>query len=92
MTETIVHNRAAQRFEVQAGSALALCDYRLQGKTATFHHTQVPQALQGRGIAGELVAHALQWARTEGLAVRPSCSYVAAYIRRHPEFADLLVE
>ncbi|MEO5733434.1 MAG: GNAT family N-acetyltransferase [Rubrivivax sp.] len=102
MNETIIHNRNAQRFEVAPTSApnpdqtpraaptAAVCDYVLKDGVATFHHTQVPAALQGRGIAGELVSSALTWARNEGIKVRPTCSYVAAYIRRHPEHADLL--
>jgi predicted GNAT family acetyltransferase len=53
-------------------------------------HTEVPPALEGRGIAAALVKAALDWARAEGLRVRPLCSYVVAYMRRHPETQDLL--
>ncbi|MFM2119584.1 MAG: hypothetical protein RL722_1052 [Pseudomonadota bacterium] len=55
-----------------------------------FVHTGVPRALEGRGIAAALVAAGLAWAREQGLAVRPVCSYVRVYMRRHPETADLL--
>jgi predicted GNAT family acetyltransferase len=48
----------------------------------------VPAALQGRGLAAALVQAALAWARAERL--RPTCSYVAAYMRRHPDTQDLL--
>ena len=54
------------------------------------HHTEVPPALQGLGLAGELVQAVLDWARAQGLQVRPTCSYVAAYMRRHAETQDLL--
>jgi predicted GNAT family acetyltransferase len=54
------------------------------------HHTYVPPSLEGRGIAGALVRAALEHARTAGWRVQPACSYVAAYMRRHPETADLL--
>ena len=54
------------------------------------HHTEVPAALQGQGVAAALVQAALAWARAEGLRVRPVCSYVAAYMKRHPETQDLL--
>jgi predicted GNAT family acetyltransferase len=46
--------------------------------------------LQGQGLAAALVAQALDWARQQGLRVRPTCSYVASYMRRHPETQDLL--
>ncbi len=54
------------------------------------HHTYVPSPLEGQGIAATLVAAALAYARHEGLRVRPTCSYVARYMRRHPETLDLL--
>ena len=54
------------------------------------NHTGVPRPLEGRGIAAQLVATALAWARTQGHKVKPTCSYVAAYMRRHPETQDLL--
>ncbi len=70
--------------------ALALCAYRRDGDTLVLHHTEVPPALQGRGLAAALVQAALDWARAEQLVVRPTCSYVAAYLRRHPGQQDLL--
>jgi hypothetical protein len=53
-------------------------------------HTGVPQALEGRGIAAALVGAALAHARAQGLRIRPQCSYVQVYMRRHPETQDLL--
>lgn len=87
---TIVHNPAAQRFEAGQGAALAECSYRRQGDVLVLHHTEVPQALQGLGLAGLLVQATLDWARAEKLRVQPTCSYVAAYMQRHPDTQDLL--
>ena len=93
-TPEVQHQPEAQRFVVQTPQGLALCSYRrdaeAQGDVLVMHHTTVPAALEGRGIAAALVAAALAWARSEGLRVRPVCSYVAAYMRRHPETLDLL--
>ena len=50
----------------------------------------MPEALSGRGIAGEIVKFGLDHAREKKLTVVPQCSYVAAYIKRHPEYQDLL--
>lgn len=86
----VVHNPAASRFEATIDGQLAVCEYRRQGQHVAFTHTEVPWALEGRGIAAVLVRHALDWARSEGLRVRPLCSYVAAYMRRHTETHDLL--
>jgi predicted GNAT family acetyltransferase len=52
-------------------------------------YTGVPPELQGQGLAALLVQTALDWARQEGLKVVAQCSYVAVYMRRHPETHDL---
>ena len=87
---TIVHNIAASRFEADVRGEPAECVYRRDAGVVTFTHTEVPAALQGRGIAAELVRAALDWARAEGLRVVPACSYVARYLQRHPQSQDLL--
>ena len=89
-TLPIVHQAEASRFEARLPDGLALCVYRRDGDVLLLTHTEVPVALEGRGIAAALVRATLDWARTEGLRVRPLCSYVAAYMRRHPETQDLL--
>ena len=84
------HNPAASRFEATVEGLLCEASYRLDGRVMVMHHTGVPPALAGRGIAAQLVAAALAHARVQGWRVRPTCSYVAVYMRRHPETLDLL--
>jgi len=55
------------------------------------NHTSVPDELRGQGVAGRLVKTALGAARAAGVKVDPQCSYVALYMERHPEYADLRV-
>lgn len=86
----VIHNPAASRFEATIDGQLAVCDYRRDGQTLVLPHTLVPVALQGRGVAAQLVRAALDWARAEKLEVEPWCSYVASYMHRHPETRDLL--
>jgi predicted GNAT family acetyltransferase len=86
------HNAAARRFELEVDGALARADYQLAGEVMRIYHTEVPPALEGRGIAGAIVKAALAHARAEGLRVEPACSYVRAYMKRHPETHDLLVD
>ena len=87
---TVTHDRAAQRFEAQVEGGRCVANYRRVGGVMHIVHTEVPAALQGRGLAGDLVRGVLDQARTLGWRVRPVCSYVAAYMRRHPETQDLL--
>ena len=83
----VTHNAAAARFEAVVDGLLCVVAYRRSPGVVDFHHTGVPPALEGRGIAAALVHQALTWAAAEGLAVRPSCSYVRVYLQRHPELA-----
>jgi hypothetical protein len=72
MTHTlpeIRHNVAARRFEVTVDDLLARADYQLIGDVMRLYHTAVPQALEGRGIAGALVKAALAHARAAHLKV-----------------------
>ena len=55
-----------------------------------FTHTEVPRALEGKGVGNVLAKTGLEWARSEGLRVIPICPFVAAYIARHPDYADLV--
>lgn len=88
-----VHHRPeAARFEVEIDGHLSLLTYRLDParRRVAFEHTGVPAPLQGRGIAAALVRQGLAWAEAQGLQVLPRCSYVAVYMRRHPETRPLL--
>ncbi len=86
----ITHLAAQGRFEAHVDGLRCELDYVLQGQVMAITHTGVPPALEGRGIAARLVEAGLQWAQAEGLKVRPVCSYVQVYLRRHPEWQALL--
>ena len=95
MTDTtpqILHNVAARRFEATVDDLLARADYQLAGGVMRLYHTEVPQALEGRGIAGALVKAALAHARAAHLKVEPACGYVRAYMKRHLDTHELLAE
>ena len=86
-----VHDNPAEgRFETSVDGTTAFAEYRLDGDRIAFTHTIVPPALEGRGVGSALVRAALDAARERGLKVVPRCSFVAAYMRRHPETLDLL--
>ena len=86
----VVHNADAQRFEAEIDGRLAQAAYYLMPGRILFTHTEVPPQYRGRGIAGQVVRAGLEYAREQGLEVVPLCSYVAAYIRRHPEYQSLV--
>ena len=86
----IRHDARRRRFEARLGGHAAVLDYRLDEGRMTITHTGVSPAIGGRGVAAALVRAALEFARAEGLRVVPACSYVAAYLRHHPQHADLV--
>jgi len=90
--EMVRHRPEMNRYEIGAGDQLAIAEYRREGKILFLTHTFVPPALRGRGLAERLVRGALDEARAQDLRVVPACSYVAAFIRRHAEYQDLVAQ
>jgi predicted GNAT family acetyltransferase len=90
MTAAVRHNEAASRFELPVGDRLCIAAYHLIDGVMWLTHTEVPPALRNRGLAEHVVQAALDHARANGLKVKPACSYVRSYMRRHPESRDLL--
>ena len=75
---------------MQEGGKIAFAAYERRGDVIIFTHTIVPPALEGRGIASQLISHALDDVRAQGLKIDPQCAFVAAYLSRHPKERDLL--
>jgi predicted GNAT family acetyltransferase len=90
MTITISHDPQRGRFQATVSGHPCVCDYRLRDGVMNITHTEVAPELEGRGIAAMLVRAALEHATQNGLKVRPLCSYVQSYMRRHPETQALL--
>lgn len=87
----VVHNVSLRRFEAQTGEEpSSFLSYTFEGECVVFDHTFVPDELRGRGIAAKLACAALTEARQRRWRIVPRCSYVAAFIKRNSEFADLV--
>lgn len=91
MDYTVFHNEARHRFEIALDDATALVDYKLFAGGIAFMHTEVPKAFEGRGIAGTLARHVLDYAKANGLKVKPYCPYIKSYIDKHPEYQSISV-
>src|ERR1043165_7278849 len=91
MTMGQVHqNTTLNRFEMDVAGGTALAFYRLADGVMTFTHTEVPAALRGRGIGSQMMRGVLESVRAQGFKVVARCPFVADFVGRHPEFADLL--
>lgn len=85
----VIHNPNENRFEAWIDEYLSKLDYIQDGKNFVITHVGVHPELRGQGIAGRIVQVSLGYAKEKSLRVIPMCSYAAAYIRKHPEFAEL---
>lgn len=85
----VTDHRAEHRFELAMDGEIAFAAYQRSGDTIVFTHTIVPPQLEGHGIGSRLIAGALAQVREEGLKVVPQCTFVAAYLQRHPDSAEI---
>ena len=90
MAIDVVHDEPDHRFVATVDGHTCVAEYQLRDGVMWMTYTGVPAVVGGRGIAAELVRAALAHAEASGWRVVPSCSYVAAYMQRHPETLKLL--
>lgn len=91
MDPQIHDNAALHRFELEVDGLTAYVRYTLKPGIITFIHTEVPGGLAGRGIGSRLARHVLDDARARGLHVVPVCPFIAAWMKKHPDYDDLRV-
>jgi uncharacterized protein len=90
MMSELRNNAEAARYEMDEQGETSWADYRLQGERLFIDHVESPPALRGTGAAGRLMKAVAQDARDRGLKITPICGYAAAWLRRSPEFKDLV--
>lgn len=84
-------NPAAQRYEAKLeGSVVAFIEYRDDSSARSLTHTKVNDNLEGQGIGSQLVKFALEEIKSSGSSLVPMCQFVAAYVQRHREYAELV--
>ena len=84
-------NPEASRYEIHLGGRLVgFSAYVVRPTRLVFTHTEVADALEGQGLGSKLARGALDDVRRRGQRITPRCPFIAAYIRRHPEYADLV--
>lgn len=84
------NNTASSRYELEVEGALAVANYERQPDRLVFTHTVVPDEISGRGVASKLIRGALDAVRAQRLQIVPQCPFVADFVKKHPEYQDLL--
>ena len=83
----ITNNESSSRFEVDVDGGIGFLRYRIEADSILLLHVEVPPEARGHGVAAELSRAALEFAKERKLRPIPVCSYVAGYMRRHPEYS-----
>jgi predicted GNAT family acetyltransferase len=90
MTDTSVV-RGAHRYEILVdGKAAGKAYFQVTPEAVVFTHTSVEPEYEGRGLGSALARGALDDVRARGERVVAQCPFIAAFITKHPEYADLL--
>lgn len=91
MSRIVEDNPAHSRFELRVdGELVGWAEYRPAGDSIIVAHTEIDERREGEGLGSVLVRGTLDHIRASGKAVIPTCEFTAAYIRRHPEYVELV--
>ena len=82
-------NTQESRFEFEKDGQIAVAEFVASPGVWTVTHIIVPPTLRGGGVASVLAAHVVVSARHENLKIEAQCSFMAAYLQKHPETRDL---
>ncbi|HEX6946826.1 MAG TPA: GNAT family N-acetyltransferase [Acidimicrobiia bacterium] len=72
------------------GQRAGKAEYRIRENQVVFTHTEIDEAFEGRGLGSRLARHALDDVRRKGMRIVPRCPFIAAYVRRHSEYQDMV--
>jgi uncharacterized protein len=84
VTSTVTDNPDEHRLEIREDRGLAELLYRTRADRLILVHTEVPDALGGRGLGGQLVRAAIDKAAHDGMTLVPLCPFARGWLERHP--------
>lgn len=90
MEISIIDNEQRQQFQATVDGELAFLEYRWHKGLLALMHTEVPKALEGKGLASALAKFAFEFAIAKKVQVLVYCPFVATYLKRHPEYNYLV--
>ena len=90
MTDNFHDNQARNRFEFEIEGAIAFVSYRKSPGAITLEHTEVPPELGGKGVGSRIARATLDAVRAQGRKLTVECEFIQGFMKKHPEYNDLL--
>lgn len=90
MADQIRDNTELGQYELEVNGKIAFVTYRRSKSATVLVHTEVPESLREHGVGSRLIKGVLEMMRAEGRKIAVICHFIAGYIRKHPEYQDLL--
>lgn len=85
------HDKDQQRYVLEInGQPLGFAQYQEEGERQIFIHTEIDDSLAGQGMGSTLARESLDDARRRGKRIVPVCEFIAAYVKKHPDWNDIL--
>ncbi|TGD57255.1 GNAT family N-acetyltransferase [Flavobacterium humi] len=89
----LVLNEEKKRFELEVEGKTAFIEFILSNENIMFlTHTEVPGNLEGKGVGSAIVSKTLEYLKEKGYTLAPLCPFVAAYVKRHPQWKEILAK
>lgn len=93
MENELILNQEKKRFELEVEGKTAFIEFILNNENILFlTHTEVPVGLEGKGVGSGIVSKTLDYIKENGYTLAPLCPFVAAYLKRHPEWKEILAK
>jgi len=87
----VENNESKHRFEINLDEGTAFIQYTKPGEDVyNLYHTEVPPQFAGKGVGSSLAKGTLEYIKAEGKQIIPTCPFVAAYLKKHQEYLDLV--
>lgn len=83
-------NPEHKRYELPIDGEVAVVTYNLNPPNLMITETLVPERLEGQGLASRLARHVIADAQERGLVILPVCPFFSAYLKKHPEHAQVV--
>ncbi len=86
----LVLDTIKKRYYMLVDNYMAYVQYKEDGQVLILTHTYVPDDLRGRGVGKVLMKALLNQIRSEGKKIVPKCPFIEAFVKRHPQYSDLV--